>query len=272
MHSRRILRLETLAALAAVLLAVPVAAQSDADSTSVPTASAQALAAPPGLVAATLEAFEWSEDDHHGGLRLTPREFVGAIGDCGKGYPAGARIVQAAWLTGMGLPDRGQPNSNPDDPRDNPAKRDPHYGLLLSKNGPTPDCSAAGARVRGTRHSFTIEELGLDFRNGTACGAGAPRVNVYTEGGLVYFIGCSAGTRTPAPQDPAQWTRVRFSEEDVFPQMPDSPPFEFGVTEVERLTIVFDEGTDTAHPDQPSGTGLVVIDNFVLNGRTVTRP
>ena len=29
---------------------------------------------------------------------------------------------------------------------------------------------------------------------------------------------------------------------------------------------MFDEGTDTSHPDQPSGTGLVVIDNFVLNG------
>jgi hypothetical protein len=172
----------------------------------------------------------------------------------------------------MGLPDRGQPNSNPADPRDNPAKRDSHYGLVLSKNGPTPDCSAAGARVTGTRHGFTIDALGFDFRNGSACGAGAPRVNVYTEDGLLYFIGCSAGTRTPAPQDPLQWTRVRFAEEDVFPQVPGSPPFEFGVTEVERITVVFDEGTDIAHPEQPGGIGLVVVDNFFLNGRTVARP
>ena len=265
-------RLAVIVVPAVLLAAAPVSARAQSDSAQAVAEQPPVLAAPPGLVAATIRVFEWSEDDHHGGLRLTPREFVGDAGDCGDGYPAGSRIVQAAWLTGLGLPDRGQPNSNPTDPRDNPAKRDPHYGLLLSKNGPTPDCSAAGARVRGTRHSFTIQELGLDFRNGTACGAGAPRVNVYTEDGLLYFIGCSAGTRTPAPQDPMQWTRVRFSEEDVFPQDPSSPPFEFGVTEVERLTLVFDEGTDTSHPDQPSGTGLVVIDNFVLNGRAVTRP
>src|SRR3989441_4257255 len=67
-------------------------------------------------------------------LEAVPFEFVGKAGDCGAA--AGSRIVTAAWLKGMGLPDTDDPN-----------KKDRHSRLLLSKNGPTPDCSAAGAGV-----------------------------------------------------------------------------------------------------------------------------
>src|SRR5438270_9017110 len=80
-----------------------------------------------------------SADDNEK-LQARPFTFVGSAADCAPA-PAGSRIVTAAWLGGMGLPDSGG-NNAPD-----PATRnDPHFGLLLSKNGPTTDCSSAGAR------------------------------------------------------------------------------------------------------------------------------
>src|SRR3989449_11070550 len=74
-----------------------------------------------------------ADDDRK--VEAVPFEFVGKAGDCGAA--AGSRIVTAAWLKGMGLPDTDDPN-----------KKDHHSGLLLSKNGPTPDCSAAGASIQ----------------------------------------------------------------------------------------------------------------------------
>jgi hypothetical protein len=241
------------------------------------------LGIPAGLVHASAQAFGSREAEDAlldsrpdmgevTRLRVVPDEFVGDAEDCGPGYPAGARIVQAQWLRGLGLPDNGSPNSNPADPTDNPAKRNPHYGLLLSKNGPTPDCSAAGARLLGTPRRFTIRRLGYDYRNGSNCGAGAPRFNVTTPDGRLYFVGCTAGTRTPAPQDPQQWTRVRFANEDFFPSDPSSPPFEMGVTAVRRIEIVHDEGTDVPQPEAPAGIGLIVLDNIVLNSQQVRGP
>src|SRR3989442_11968747 len=77
----------------------------------------------------------------------------------------------------MGLPDNGGDtafNGVAD------TAKDPHRGLLLSKNGPSPDCSSAGARITGVPEmsvdaTFT---LGFDFRNGGHFGARAPRLHV----------------------------------------------------------------------------------------------
>ena len=127
-------------------------------------------------------------------LRARPFAFVGRAGDCGDDYPAGARIVTSAWLGGMGLPDDGGPNVGPN-PANNPSKNDPHRGLLLSKNGTTADCSAAGAtitRVQGMTVTPTFA-LGFDYRNGGHCGAGAPRFNVNTDMGF-FFVGCASGS------------------------------------------------------------------------------
>jgi hypothetical protein len=49
----------------------------------------------------------------------------------------------------------------------------------------------------------------------------------------------------------------------------DVAAFEFGVTAV-RLVINYDEGKDTPTPEEPSGVGLVVLDNIVLNGHLIT--
>lgn len=179
--------------------------------------------------------------------------FVGTAAECGG--PAGAKIVTSSWLVGMGLPDSGAAH---------PAGRNPHQGLLLSKNGPTSNCSAAGAGIGGWTAGDTLSELGFDFRKGGHCGAGAPRFNVTDTSDNLYFFGCAGGTHSPAPQDPAQWERVRFTGADGSPS-----GFVFGTTPVKSIDIVFDEGTDTANNDT-EGVGLAVLDNIRINRTTIT--
>src|SRR6266850_216107 len=123
----------------------------------------------------SVRAFQNNQD----GLRAIPGIFVGAAGDCFEGSPAGSPIVTSAWLGGMGLSDNGEGDTTAVD-FGNPNKNDPRRGLLLSKNGPTADCSAAGATIQGARGLLVTPtfELGFDYRNGGHCGAGAPRYNV----------------------------------------------------------------------------------------------
>jgi hypothetical protein len=216
------------------------------------------------LVAATVAlgvvgpATAWAKDDHH--LKAVPFESVGTANDpnnCGNPYPAASRIVTAKWLKGLGLPDNAGQNSNPVDPRDNPNKNDRHSGLLLSKNGPSPDCSSSGATITGVKGMLVTPTfaVGFDYRNGGHCGAGAPRFNIDTNQGFFFVGGCSNGTLTPAPQDPLQWTSVRFSV----------PPGMLGST-VNSITLIFDEGTDTANNDT-EGVGLAVLDNIFIKRR-----
>jgi len=194
-----------------------------------------------------------ADDDRK--LEAVPFEFVGKAGDCGAA--AGSRIVTAAWLKGMGLPDTDDPN-----------KKDRHSGLLLSKNGPTPDCSAAGASIKGVKGMTVAEtfEVGFDYRNGGHCGAGAPRFNVTTRDGVFSFVGgCANGTPSPAPQDPSEWTRVRIN---VTSPSQAFPPLAVG-SEIESISIIHDEGTDTANNDT-QGVGLAVVDNIFINGELIT--
>ena len=209
-------------------------------------------------LAAPLSA--WANDDDDRRLRADPFIFVGTAEQCGI---AGSNIVTSAWLGGMGLPDNGGSNTVTATPRD---KRDPHFGLLVSKNGPTADCSSSGAVIRGFRRGDTIKELGFDFRKGGHCGAGAPRFNVTDQAGVTYFFGCAHGIHTPAPQDPLQWERVRF----LVPS-PGNETFVFGVTRVESISIVYDEGTDVPGVEDPNGVGLAVLDNIDINGTLITR-
>ena len=175
--------------------------------------------------------------------------------------------MTAAWLGGLGLPDNGGSNTTALDLATNPNKNDPHRGLLLSKNGPTPDCSSAGATISGMGRNFTVTQLVFDYRNGGHCGAGAPRFNITGVDGTTYFAGCAAGAPTPAPQDPTEWTRVLIdTTAQVFP-----PGFVFGVTQVRSIAIVYDEGTDAPSVQDPLGVGLAVIDNINVNGRFIRR-
>ena len=194
--------------------------------------------------------------DEGRGLEAVPFEFVGKAGDCGAA--AGSRIVTAAWLKGMGLPDTDDPN-----------KKDHHFGLLLSKNGPTADCSAAGASIKGVKGMTVSEtfEVGFDYRNGGHCGAGAPRFNVTTRAGTFHFVGGCANDHapTPAPQDPLEWTRVRFQTSDPTESFPPIPPGSV----IDSISLIFDEGTEVPTVQDPNGVGLSVVDNIFINGQVI---
>src|SRR5438270_3995636 len=198
-------------------------------------------------------------------LRAVPFVFIGKAGDCGP-PTAGSHIVTAAWLGGMGLPDTDGDAALNGVPA---TANDPHHGLLLSKNGPSTDCSSAGARITGVRGlsvdaTFT---LGFDYRNGGHCGAGAPRFNVVakpaTGPNTSHFVGgCANGVQTAAPQDPAQWTRARFTPAQQFPAIPPG-------SRIVSITLIYDEGTDTASDQDLNGVGLAVVDNIFINGQFI---
>jgi len=198
-----------------------------------------------------------------------PFVFIGTAADCSPS-PPGSHIVTSAWLEGMGLPDNGG-----DAALNGVAAtaNDPHRGLLLSKNGPTPDCSSAGARITGVTGMPVgpTFALGFDYRNGGHCGAGATRFNVVVTPpagpNTFHFVGgCSNdSTPTPAPQDPAEWTRVRFETSNPAEAFPVIPP---GSTIV-SISLLHDEGTDTPTVQSPNGVGLAVLDNIFINGQFI---
>lgn len=190
-----------------------------------------------------------------------PFEFIGTDAQCGGAGTGGSRIVSAEWVDGLGLPDN---ILIANDDTSAVARRDQRRAILLSKGGQTSNCSAPGARITGVyNHAFV--ELGFDYRNGTHCGAGAPRFNVVLSGeNFVHFGGCFFGTHTPAPQDD-QWTRVRLNGADFFPPIPDGAL-------IYSISIVYDEGTDQGSADDPNGVGLSILDNIDINGDLITKP
>lgn len=217
------------------------------------------------LVAATVAlgvvgpATAWADD--HGRLKAVPFEFVGTADQCGG--PAGSRIVTAAWLGGMGLPDNG-------------GKKDRHSGLLLSKNGPTADCSSSGATIKGVKGMVVTSTfaVGYDYRNGGHCGAGAPRFNIDTNAGF-FFVGCANAPKSPAPQDPNQWTRTRSvltacGSECFNATLGVAGSIPVGAT-INSINILFDEGTDNPVAGDPEGVGLAVVDNININDVLITR-
>jgi hypothetical protein len=143
-----------------------------------------------------------------------------------------------------------------------PGNSDP--AIIMAKILPTSADAAAVATVEGVR-GITLDELGFDVFDGGHCGAGAPRFNVTTVDGFVYFFGCAYGVHAPAPDKPATFSRVRFRDSDAAPQFADNPPFHFGTARVASIVIVFDEGTD-------DGSGFTAIDDVDVNGQIVERP
>jgi len=136
-------------------------------------------------------------------LHAVPFVFVGEAGDCGPGYPPGSNIVTSAWLRGMGLPDKSDQQLNTTvldtaSSKGAASRRDPHSGLLLNKNGPTADCSSAGATIHGAK-GLRVDGtfvLGFDYRNGTHCGAGSPRLSWRARAATTPRFTSSAGART----------------------------------------------------------------------------
>ncbi|MGH2530989.1 MAG: hypothetical protein ACRDJW_01670 [Thermomicrobiales bacterium] len=144
--------------------------------------------------------------------------------------PDGVGCGTGAWVAQVGLPDAGRSN----------------HGLVLTKDCPTSTVASGGAVLEGFEGE-TLTSLGFDYRNDGHCGAGAPRFNVTTSSGTLFF-GCAAGAATDLGNG---WTHVDMA-------------VPAGVT-IERIIIVFDEGTD-------QGAGFVVLDNIEVNGVVIGKP
>lgn len=147
--------------------------------------------------------------------------------------------VVAAWLTHVGLPDAGKSN----------------HALFLQKDTDTATNALAGAQIKWLKGKLVTDltELGWDYMNGGHCTANAPRF-VITIDGVDSTFGCSSGTASPAPDDPVNWTRVRFD----LTTLPTTGT-------IEDAKIIFDEGTD-------AGTGQIYLDNIDINGSLIGKP
>ncbi len=198
--------------------------------------------------------------------------------------PLKTRLVQATWVNGIGCPTkartanyagnkvvRGSPYT--DDACPTGDRRDVHVrGLLLAKTGPTANAAAAVAQIGGVRGK-KLYKLGYDIRKpdgasdprGSHCGAGAPRFNVRTADGSLYFIGCNSPAAATATVGMG-WIRLRWggSSSPLSAYGPSGLADIKGMT-VRSISIVFDEGQDTG-PDQ---FGLAVLDNISVNGRLI---
>lgn len=182
--------------------------------------------------------------------------------------PGRSSLVQATWLGGVGCPTAPESITDPacttGDPNDKRVE-----GLLLAKTGPTANNASAFAVL--TNPPATITELGWDIRKpgtdlsvgprGSHCGAGAPRWNITTSDGRLFFIGCNSPPATT--QTPGQaFVRMRWGAGTLaFPQAATDVPTALGSLDVRSLAIVFDEGSDTG----PDNFGLAILDNIDVN-------
>jgi hypothetical protein len=192
--------------------------------------------------------------------------------------PAHTDLVGAKWVDGTGCPTASpvaiypatsptgtytDPGCTTGDPSDNS-----NWGLLLSKNGPTPNNAAAVAELHNPK-GIVLTELGYDIRKnggsfsalGSHCGAGAPRFDIVTTDG-VFFLGCNSPP--PSAQVLGQgWTRLRWGGAPLMAFGPSG----FGpiTGAVQRVVIVFDEGTDIG----PDFFGAAMLDNIDVNGTLV---
>lgn len=131
--------------------------------------------------------------------------------------------------------------------------------LVMSKQAPTAVDAAALATIENV-HGERLESLGFDVWSAGACSGGAPRFDVTTADGSIYFFGCAYGKHTTSPSRHG-FERVRFSDADAVPQLASDPPWPgFGHVRVRSIVLVFDEGTDGG------GSGIAVLDDIDVNG------
>jgi hypothetical protein len=208
-----------------------------------------------------------------------------AFADPGKNFsvkpetfdPSHSNMVTAAWLGGLGCVTKGhvqafvppaftttqiQPFADATCPTGDSEDND-NQGLLLAKTGPTNNNAAGGAKIDGLGN-FTITELGWDVRNGTHCGAGAPRFNIHVKSepaSTIHFVGCSA---MPVVSTGLYGTRRRVTAAQLAGAGFAFAPIPVGSV-IDSIEIVYDEGQDTPTATE-AGNGLVVLDNIDING------
>lgn len=162
--------------------------------------------------------------------------------------PGKTGTIVSRWIIHLGLMDPGEADHD-------------NYGLLMSKNTLTPTNAAAVSLVviASTGSSnlaiSDLQVLGYDIRNGSHCGAGSPRFDVFTSDGQDHFVGgCAHGTT--APQGQPGWTTVRF---DVTNPTQAYPPILPGEV-VKNIFLLVDEGTDAG----PDFSGEETLDNIYI--------
>jgi hypothetical protein len=196
--------------------------------------------------------------------------------------PGHTNLVEAGWMDGLGCPtgatvaisnttgtgigsfttftDLACPTGDSKDKK--------NEGLLLAKTGPTENFASAEADLKKVR-GISLTELGYDIRksggsiispDGSHCGAGAPRFDVITTDGNDHFVGCASPPPSGQTSNGSSaWIRLRWSPTDL--ALAGITPGET----VQRISIVFDEGTDTG----PDFFGAAILDNIDVNGTLV---
>jgi hypothetical protein len=216
--------------------------------------------------------------------------------------PAQTHLVQSTWLDGVGCPNRAkiadypgttQTRTETDTACQVADTKDTHNeGLLLVKTGFTNNNAAAVAELKKVR-GITLTEIGYDIRKqngavgtqGSHCGAGAPRFDITTSEAF-YFIGCTsplADSQTFGTAAGDAWTRLRWGSTTGTPAVMGyciitgpapslACPANYTLAPVsgtiQRIQIVFDEGTDNGGPDF---FGAAFLDNIDVNGTLVGR-
>ena len=66
--------------------------------------------------------------------------------------------------------------------------------LLVSKNGPTPDCSSSGAVIKGFKRGSTITRIGIRLSQRRPLRRRRPPLQSDQRGGLHFFGGCAGGS------------------------------------------------------------------------------
>jgi hypothetical protein len=206
-------------------------------------------------------------------FNVLPREFD----------PQRTHLVQATWVAGLGCPTNAKtadadaqghpvPGARYTDPACTVGDTRDHRvrGLVLAKTGPTSNYASATARIDDVKN-IHLTELGYDIRKpmdsvdprGSHCGAGAPRFNVRTSDGQLWFIGCNS---PPGVQTVGNgWIRLRWGGSVplmAYPQL-GGPLTDISGMKVKSMEIVFDEGQDTG----PDNFGMAVLDNIDVNGK-----
>ena len=189
--------------------------------------------------------------------------------------PGHTNLVQSAWLNGIGCPTNAtiaianatgtgiasfHTSTDPGCPTGD-VKDQHNEGLLLVKTGPSENFASATAELKKVKGTV-LTELGWDIRKsptlggtsspqGSHCGGGAPRWNISTDMGF-FFLGCNTGTIQLFSN---AWIRMRWGAPELLAAgIPAS-------AKVQRIQIVFDEGTDTG----PDFFGAAVLDNIDVN-------
>lgn len=129
--------------------------------------------------------------------------------------------------------------------------------LFLQKNGLTSANAAAGADFGGVA-GIALTSLSYEYTPNSACGAGSPRFDVYTNisPNSPHFIGCAAGTKSVNSQNGN--LVVSFDPTNPTQAFPVVLPTE----RVTSMDILVDEGTD-------QGSGFAYIQNIRINGSLV---